>query len=414
MGAEAGSETLVEASDLLVRSGDLETAAEAEVMIAGTVWHGADNEAVSTHLRRAEELVRDLPPSRAKAYVLAERARFHMLASEMEDAVRVARQAIPMAEELGLDDLLANGLNNLGTSLVTLGDLGGLDDLRRSVELAERSGSPFEITRANVNLASILGQLGRVEAGLAYKEKASGVARRFGLIRVIQWLVGEKAVDDYLTGAWDDAVSAAESLIGLAASGTPHYMESICLQVRSVIRVARGDDQGAVEDAEAGLVRSSPDPQQLWEALAVRAYVASELGDAREAERRSGELLELWRGPLGLLAGNWAVNLAVVLVALGRGADLLDAAARDPAPTRWLDGSKAYAVGDFARAAEIFGEIPSRPHAALADLHAAEAALASGNRAEADFHLQRALAFWRSVGATRYVREGEVLLAESA
>jgi hypothetical protein len=28
--------------------------------------------------------------------------------------------------------------------------------------------------------------------------------------------------------------------------------------------------------------------------------------------------------------------------------------------------------------------------------------------------LNRALAFWREVGATRYVREGEALLAESA
>jgi hypothetical protein len=37
-----------------------------------------------------------------------------------------------------------------------------------------------------------------------------------------------------------------------------------------------------------------------------------------------------------------------------------------------------------------------------------------GRRAEADEHLHRALAFYRSVGATRYVREGESLLAASA
>jgi hypothetical protein len=33
---------------------------------------------------------------------------------------------------------------------------------------------------------------------------------------------------------------------------------------------------------------------------------------------------------------------------------------------------------------------------------------------EADAELTPALAFWREVGATRYVREGEALLAESA
>ena len=34
--------------------------------------------------------------------------------------------------------------------------------------------------------------------------------------------------------------------------------------------------------------------------------------------------------------------------------------------------------------------------------------------AEADAELKRALAFWRSVGATAYVREGEALLAEAS
>ena len=40
--------------------------------------------------------------------------------------------------------------------------------------------------------------------------------------------------------------------------------------------------------------------------------------------------------------------------------------------------------------------------------------MAQGRRAEADEQLQQALAFYRSVGATRYVRECEALLAASA
>jgi len=51
---------------------------------------------------------------------------------------------------------------------------------------------------------------------------------------------------------------------------------------------------------------------------------------------------------------------------------------------------------------------------ALARLRAAERLVRDGRRAEADEQLQRALAFYRSVGATRYVREGEALLAASA
>jgi class 3 adenylate cyclase len=40
--------------------------------------------------------------------------------------------------------------------------------------------------------------------------------------------------------------------------------------------------------------------------------------------------------------------------------------------------------------------------------------VSAGRRAEADEQLRRALAFYRLVGATRYVREGEALLAASA
>jgi hypothetical protein len=47
-------------------------------------------------------------------------------------------------------------------------------------------------------------------------------------------------------------------------------------------------------------------------------------------------------------------------------------------------------------------------------LRAAEQLVAEGRRAEADEQLRPALAFYRGVGANRYVREGEALLAESA
>lgn len=56
----------------------------------------------------------------------------------------------------------------------------------------------------------------------------------------------------------------------------------------------------------------------------------------------------------------------------------------------------------------------ARPHEALTRLRAAEAHVANGQRAEADAQLQNALAFWRSVRATRYVRKGERLLTASA
>jgi hypothetical protein len=47
-------------------------------------------------------------------------------------------------------------------------------------------------------------------------------------------------------------------------------------------------------------------------------------------------------------------------------------------------------------------------------LRAAEGFVERGDRGRADEQGRRALAFFRSVGATRYVRDGERLLAASA
>lgn len=51
------------------------------------------------------------------------------------------------------------------------------------------------------------------------------------------------------------------------------------------------------------------------------------------------------------------------------------------------------------------------PLEAFFRLRAAEAFVAEDRRAEADEQLRAALAFYRGVRATRYVREGEELLA---
>ena len=58
----------------------------------------------------------------------------------------------------------------------------------------------------------------------------------------------------------------------------------------------------------------------------------------------------------------------------------------------------------------LFAEMGVPRDEADARLRAAEKLVGEGRSTEADEQLQRALAFYRSVGATRYVREAEALL----
>jgi hypothetical protein len=86
-------------------------------------------------------------------------------------------------------------------------------------------------------------------------------------------------------------------------------------------------------------------------------------------------------------------------------------AVRQTTPSPWRAAATAYVSGDFLGAAEQYAAIGVLPYEAYARLRGAEALVRAGRRAEADPELQRALTFWRSVGATAYVREGEALLA---
>jgi hypothetical protein len=82
--------------------------------------------------------------------------------------------------------------------------------------------------------------------------------------------------------------------------------------------------------------------------------------------------------------------------------------------TRWDRAAEAVLDGRWVDAADAYDEIGTQPFAALAALRATQTFVEEGRRAEADEQLHRALAFYRSVGATRYIREGESLLAASA
>jgi hypothetical protein len=117
--------------------------------------------------------------------------------------------------------------------------------------------------------------------------------------------------------------------------------------------------------------------------------------------------------PSGLVS-HWVIPFVVVLKALGRAQQLEEIARNATISTRWLEAGLAYANDAFSEAADTLGDMGSRPEEAFVRLRAAEALVGAGRRAEADVQLERALAFYRSVGATAYIREAEGLFAASA
>jgi hypothetical protein len=138
-------------------------------------------------------------------------------------------------------------------------------------------------------------------------------------------------------------------------------------------------------------------------------------GRVGEANGRASELVTVVAEQgLRLTDPDWSGELAIVLQALGRGAELAELIARVTTPTPWLRAATAVAKGDFLQAAELYAEIGSRPDEAFARLRVAQQLVAGEQEIEASKQLQQALVFYGEVGARLYLREAEALLAASA
>ncbi|MDX6478903.1 MAG: hypothetical protein QOG29_1490, partial [Gaiellaceae bacterium] len=403
-------ENTVAARDGFQALGELDRAAEAEMLLSELYWLRGVGEASNDHGRRAVELVEALPPSRSKAFVLAQRARHQQIAGFPDEAMALAQEALPMAEQLRLDALTGHVLNTIGMNRVHRGDEGGLADLERSAELAEATNSVDDIHRAYNNLANMGWHLARLDAADDYLERARQVDERYGNANGLLWLEGESMLGHDIRGNWDEALALAERIIELAAT-RPHYHLGPARVVRARVFAGRGDTAAAVAESEQVLTmaRSVKDPQFLGPALAMHARVLAAAGDRAAADQMIDEVLRDHDVEQG-----WFFDLPVLLAELGREAEFLTATANPVTSTPWLEAGRAVATGDLTGAAAIYGEIGAREQEAKARLLAAAELVREGRRAEADAQLTPALDYFRSVRATAYIGRGEALLAESA
>jgi tetratricopeptide (TPR) repeat protein len=406
---DASADRLHEAIDALLGAGFTELAGEAEAIAAEAAWYRGDRAEVDRHLERALELVVPLQPSRAKAWALSQVSRYAMLAANYERALEYGTQALDMATELNLPDVRISALNNVGSARGRMGDPRGLADMKTGVTLAEEANSP-ELARMLNNLASLLHASGDVRRCFDLEVRSVEVAERFGLGSMVAFSRVNILGSYYVLGRWDEAFAAATSLL---AEGPAAQVEANTRTLLAWLRVARGDLAGADDDSEFGLDigRRSEEPETLMPALTTRAYVLDACGRVEEARPLLEELLERTErlGPnLPFAAPGEAVDVWLRLVGPERVAESL--AWRTQA-SPWLDAARAQVSGELEQALEIYDQIGVVADVALMHLRLAQRDTETVPRAD---HLNAALTFYRSVGATRHVQQAERLLAASA
>ena len=405
-----GAEVLGEAAEELLDSGDVEHAAEAHELLGQLLYLQRRQADAVEHFESAARLLANRPPSREKASVLAGLARFRMASDRADEAIAIGSDALAMAEELGLDELRANALNTMGTCRVMIGDRDGVEDIKRAIDLSREMRTP-QLARGLNNLASTMIVLGDLEGYDLYNESFQE-AERIGWTSARLWVEAERADAAYHRGDWATALDIAT---GILESGERHVREVDAHVLRALIFLARGDSAVALEDSTAGvgLARELADPQIVFPALAVHARVLLETGAHDEAEQVAAELVASWEASPATFASSWLAYVAPVAAA-GVTRDKLASFLQGlKLKTRWLEASLALLHGDMQEAARVYARMGSLPDEAHARLLAGVSLAEAGRQPEADEQLKLALAFFRSVGAERYVRQAEALLAVS-
>jgi tetratricopeptide (TPR) repeat protein len=178
---------------------------------------------------------------------------------------------------------------------------------------------------------------------------------------------------------------------------------------RAWARLTSDDSGGALADIEPAIsvARGLRDPHTLFATLGNAAYMYSKLDRLDEARSLAREMLDA-----DPQAPCWSSGLVLVAGQLGLGDEIRSAFAQGPHSQRREPFFVAAAEQRFVEAAELAVSKGDLDVATDLRMVAASALLEHDLTAEAAEQLELALAFYRSVRATRMIREIEAQLAE--
>ena len=399
LGDPARIGVLEEARALYEVAGDDEATAEASSTLAEAYWYSGRMEEHRAALSRAQELVRGREMSPAVARVRALKARYLMLDDEHDEAIRLGREALEVAEQLGLDELRASLLVTIGTAMSNA-ELGAGDEMVEEAAALGAALNSVEGPRALNNLAVSKYNQGTVRREHELLLESRAAAERVGSDNFVRFAEGNLCWTFYALGDWDESLRRSDAFIAECEAGSAHGLEGIAQYTRAQILLGRDDVDGALRafsrNRELAALADSGRTVARNQLLAARIfYELGNVDDARSAFTTAvsasdrtfshdAVTITLLAGSLGL-----ADRFEELLARLGDGP--------------WVEIAKLVVGGELAEAARRLDEAGDLGLAAQVRL-----------RSQEDAELEKAVSFFASVGATRYLTRAEAQLAAMA
>ena len=205
------TDELARAVDAFERAGDPERAAEAAVAASWHTWHSNPIES-GAWLERATALLDGRPPSRAKALMLAERARILMINYQYETSLPVADEAIQQARAVGDVQIEADAIVTSACSRAMLGDRQSMELFEQALALVGHRGRVA--SRAHTNLGVAWSVFGDLQRATEVSVRGIAIAERDGDEQSAAFMRGNLMGVQFERGEWDDALTHANVMLG--------------------------------------------------------------------------------------------------------------------------------------------------------------------------------------------------------
>ncbi|MFI5225121.1 MAG: ATP-binding protein [Candidatus Limnocylindrales bacterium] len=278
-------------------AGDEPAAARARAALGAVLLNATKLDTAVTVLEQAlGELSADTPGD-VRAPVLANLSRAYMRSSAYDAALDAADRALDIAEPLGLEEVIANALNNRGSVLGYRSRYReSMAIMQAAVDIAAAGGYVDAEMRARSNQAShSFEQSPRHATELQWNNLE--LARRVGHQGMAMWIGSQAISGSWMCGLdWPAALATADELLTIARSEVDEFR---ILGAEANIRNARGEST----DSHLARMRATAELNGAAELVAeVRALVAERAkfaGDFRTAVREFSAAADTYEGLQG-------------------------------------------------------------------------------------------------------------------
>lgn len=329
--------------------------------------HGKAQRARTVLAEAVKTLEREPPgPELAAAYVNV--ARDCVQSGRAVEGLEWSERTIDLAAKLGLHHQIVRSLQWRGIARGMLNDLGGVANLRESLQLGLELGLGFETGLAYGNLGEWVSWTEGPAASLAIYVQGIDFSERHGLDHNVFWLKMDRLSALFALGRWDDLLHGAGEILDWEQSRGETMLTAAAQIARAGVLVRRGAITESRSLLEAFLQPAweTDDAQFLAPALSCAATIEMASGEHAAAMRRVAEFEDATRGASSVFRASSLPDIARVCAA----AKALDVGRRIVVDLDVAAGSHKHAV---VTANAVLAEAESNLEEALGAYTEAEA-----------------------------------------